>query len=362
MIRVMSGSATGAGALFLRAVMSAGEPGYAAAMLLRNKLYDSRLFKVTRLERPVISVGNITTGGTGKTPLVHWIARRLRDEGRHVAVLSRGYKAARGQLADEANFLERSLNQSAKSPVYVRAQPDRVAAARSLLQEHPEVDVLLLDDGFQHRRVARDFDLVLVSAANPFGFGHVLPRGLLREPLRGLARAHAIVLSHADQVSAGDLSRIESQLRRFAPGVPVYRSVHAMTGLRSPKCPTSGEGDQPIDLLSRRPFFAFCGIGSPEVFDSQLTRFGKQYVGHHWFDDHHRYTAADLALLRSQAARAGAQLLVTTEKDWMKIAALPEPQSQIMRVDMQVRFLDGSDTRLVGQLRTVLAAGRRTGS
>lgn len=343
--------------MLFRAVMSATEPCYASVMLLRNKLYDSGLLKASRLERPVISIGNITAGGTGKTPVVRWIAERLREEGRQVGILTRGYKAGPNLVADEVQMLERSLNEGSARPVYLRAQPDRLAAGQSLLKEHSNIGVLLLDDGFQHRRLARDFDLVLVSAANPFGYGHVLPRGLLREPRRGLRRSTALVLTHADQVSAGDLSRIESQLRSYAPGVPIYRAVHVQAGLRSPRCASAGPPDQPLDLLSRRPFFAFCGIGSPEVFDSQLRRFGKQYVGHRWLDDHHRYTAADLITLRAQARQAGAQLLVTTEKDWVKVASLPESHAlpEIMRIDLHVRFLDGSDTRLLAQLRSLLS-------
>jgi tetraacyldisaccharide 4'-kinase len=361
MIEVMDGSARGAGAVLTRTVLAAAEPIYAAAMLLRNKLYDSGFRKVSRLDRPVISVGNITAGGTGKTPVVRWLAERLRDEGRQVGIVSRGYKAAPGQLADEMQMLDRSLNHGAARPVHLRSHPDRIVAGQSLLKEHPKIDLLLLDDGFQHRRLGRDFDLVLISAARPFGFDHVLPRGLLREPLRGLRRADAIVLTHADQVSAGELSRTESQLRRYGPGTPIYRALHAQTGLRSPKCASFGPADRSIDGLTRRPFFAFSGIGSPDVLDSQLKRFSKQYVGHRWFPDHHRYTPGDLLALRTEAKNAKAEILVTTEKDWVKIAQLPESQAapEILRMDMQVRFLDGSDTRLLAQLRSIVTSPRR---
>jgi tetraacyldisaccharide 4'-kinase len=361
MFKVMDGSARGVGAALTRALLATAEPFYAAAMLLRNKSYDSGFRKVSRLDRPVISVGNVTTGGTGKTPIVRWLAEELRDEGRQVGILSRGYKAAPGQLADEMQMLDRSLNQAAARPVFLRAHPDRIAAGQSLLKEHPKIDLLLVDDGFQHRRLGRDFDLVLISAARPFGFGHVLPRGLLREPLRGLRRADAIVLTHADQVGAGELSRVESQLRRYGPGTPIYRAVHALTGLRSSRCASSGAPDHLIDLLSNRPFFAFCGIGTPDVLDSQLRRFGKQYVGRHWFPDHHRYTPGDLVALRTQAKNSGAEILVTTEKDWVKIVQLPESQStpRILRIDMKVRFLDGSDARLLAQLRSISAPSRR---
>src|SRR5205814_1694442 len=192
----------------------------------RNSSYSRGILRSARAARPVISVGNITTGGTGKTPVVRWLASRLRDQGKHVAILLRGYKSAGAAGSDERELLDRLLNASTSdNPVIVHANPDRVAGAAETLQKHPDVDVFVLDDGFQHRRLQRDFDLVLIDATNPFGFGHVLPRGLLREPLGGLGRASALLITRCDQVAHEALGQVEQKLKWFAPAAPVLHSI-----------------------------------------------------------------------------------------------------------------------------------------
>ena len=347
---VMSGSVHGASASTMRAVMRAFEPLYAGAMMIRNHLYNSGALSSRTLPRPVISIGNITTGGTGKTPMVSWLAGRLRDEGRHVAVLSRGYRAQGTNLGDESRMLDAALNTPGSLPVLFRANPDRVAGGEQLLREHPEIDVIILDDAFQHRRLARDLDIVLVSAVEPFGFGHVLPRGLLREPLSGLSRADAIVLTHADQIAPPALSNIESRNRRYSPAVPIYRASHQQTGLLNDD---PGFAQQPMDHLARHCFFAFGGIADPCALERQLSSFGATYVGRHWFDDHHHYTPGDLEHLRAQASAAGAVFLVTTEKDWVKVAPLAPSNSAmpIWRIQMEIRFLRDDAERLLQQVR-----------
>jgi len=350
--QVMSGQATGARAGALRAALLLAEPFYGAAMRARNRLFDVGLRKSHKLPRPVISIGNITTGGTGKTPMVLWLAERLCDEGRRVAILSRGYGSKAGELGDELTMLDRMLNSGEHSPVFVRANPDRVAAANELLRQHPEVDVFILDDGFQHRRVARDLDVVLINATSPFGFGHVLPRGMLREPLSGLSRAGAIVLTHADRVSADELSRIEQTIRAHNPHAPIYRTFHAHTGLRSPDASSPPRSE---DELSQVPFFAFAGIGSPDLLDAQLRAYGSTYVGRHWFADHHPYSEAELSELRQAAQAANAKVLVTTEKDWAKIASLPSTTAglPIWRIDMTLRFAGDHEHHFLDQVHQI---------
>jgi tetraacyldisaccharide 4'-kinase len=358
---VMSGEDRSLLATLLRGALAAAEPLYASAAALRNRTFDAGLRKTHRLPRATVSVGNITTGGTGKTPVVRWLAQRLRDAGRHVAVLSRGYKAEPGRLGDEQLMLDQSLN-SAVEPrrVPVVANPDRVAGATEVLRLRPETDVFLLDDGFQHRRAARDLDVVLLSAANPFGYGHVLPRGMLREPLGGLRRAGAFVLTHADQVGENDLARIERTVRRYNATAPVYRAVHAHAALRSAGVPASAPADRSLDELRGRSWFAFCGIGDPGTFLRQLERAGGRHAGHRWFGDHHRYAAEDLAALRRHAAAAGADVLITTEKDWAKLSQLaPAGRDEgppLWRVDLEVQFRGGDGQRLFDQV--VNALGR----
>ena len=232
----MSGSRRGLGAGALRLVLAGVEPVYAGAMVVRNRLYDAGISRSRDLRRPVISIGNLTAGGTGKTPMVRWLANRLRIQGHRVAVLSRGYKSAAGELGDEQIMLDRLLNGPGVEAIIMWANPDRMAAAEAALKSDSSVDVFVLDDGFQHRRVARQMDIVLLSAPEPFGFGHVLPRGLLREPVRGLRRAHAVVITHADEVAESDLLAIEKCVRQIHPTVPIHRAAHQPGGLRSAEC------------------------------------------------------------------------------------------------------------------------------
>ena len=352
----MSGREGGVCAVLVRAATAAVEPLYCTITAGRNWLFDRGLLQSFQLPRPVVSVGNITTGGTGKTPVVRWLAEHLRASGRNVAVLARGYGAARGELGDEQLMLDRMLNAEGidgASPVSIVANPDRAASARHLLRERPDVDVFLLDDGFQHRRVRRDFDLVLVSAINPFGYERVLPRGMLREPAAGLRRANAFVFTHADQVTPAKLDAIERRIRRWNIAAPVYHAAHAHAGLRA----GSESAPLPLDELRGKSWFAFCGIGDPQTFLRQLQSSGGRCAGHRWFPDHHRYTARDLAALRREAGAAGADVLVTTEKDWAKLAALPAPDEDgppVWRVDMRIRFFGEGERLLAEQLAGVL--------
>lgn len=354
--RVMSGDERGARAALLRATLAAAEPVYGWVAAGRNKLFDAGLKKAHRLPRPVISVGNITTGGTGKTPVVRWVAERLRDDGRRVAVVARGYGAEPGQLGDEQVMLRRLLNgNGAADPVIVVADPDRVAAAERVLSERPQVDAFVLDDGFQHRRLARDLDIVLVSATSPFGYGRLLPRGMLREPIGALRRAGAVVLTHADQVPAAELEGIEQRIGQFNPDVPVYRASHAHAALH-----TGAEGTtRPLEELRTRSWFAVCGIGDPATFVRQLQSVGGRCAGYRWFSDHHHYTKADLADVRREAGAAGADVVVTTEKDWAKmesLAPVPGADVPVWRVDVQIQFAKDGEARLWDQVRRAASA------
>jgi tetraacyldisaccharide 4'-kinase len=242
--------------------------------------------------------------------------------------------------------------------VTVVANPDRLAAARKLVQERPEVDVIVLDDGFQHRRLARDLDIVLLNAANPFGYGHVLPRGMLREPLQGLRRAGAVVITRADLSTGHQLDGIETQVRRHNAAAPIYRAAHALAQLRGPE-----DEPRPLENLQGRRWYAVCGIADPQSFVAQLRSAGGSYAGHRAFRDHHPYADADLAEVRRDAAAAHADVLVTTEKDWAKLQALPLARSgapPIWRVDVSIQFVgEGEEPRLWDQVwRTVCTHGR----
>jgi tetraacyldisaccharide 4'-kinase len=346
---VLSGRDRSLRARALRLGTSIVEPFYATTMLARNDGYARGWFRSQSLPRPTISVGNITTGGTGKTPVVQWLAELLRSRGTRPAVLLRGYRSSTAGLSDEQQLLDRRLNTGGSLKVPVEANPNRAAGAAAALSRQREVDVFILDDAFQHRRVRRDFELVLISAMAPFGYGHVLPRGLLREPLSGLSRAAAFLITRCSLVDHNQLHAIEAELRHRNHVAPIYRADLVHTALWCPRDDTR----LPIDALSAKPFLAFCGIGDPAAFDRQLRAFGEMYKGHVWFPDHHLYTEVDVRRVISEALLAGAERIVTTEKDWVKIAKMAATRGDgphVCVLTLGIRFRDGDGERLLAQV------------
>jgi len=256
---------------------------YAAIVRVRNHLYATGRLKAQKVPVPVICVGNLTTGGTGKTPLVVWLCRHLREKRVHGAILTRGYKMQRDELSDEPALL------AAQCPdMAVIVNPDRVAGAREAICHH-HAQVLVMDDGFQHRRLSRDLDLVAIDATRPFGYGRVLPAGLLREPVTGLRRAQAVVLTRCDQVAEDALKRLEDDIRRLNPDLVVARSRHVPVGIR-----TLAGTEIPVERLRGARVFAFCGIGNPQSFFRAVERAGGVLVGATAYADHYYYAARDL--------------------------------------------------------------------
>jgi tetraacyldisaccharide 4'-kinase len=315
-------------------------------MAWRNWRYDQGV-SVATVGVPVISVGNITTGGTGKTPLVVDIAQRAQARGRTVAVLSRGYKARKGELADELVYISRRL------PGVVCIQdPDRTAAAGRAVKQH-RADAIVLDDAFQHRRLGRDLDVVAVDATCPFGFGYLLPRGMLREPPGALGRADLIVITRADQVEPAALDELQVRLEEAAPGVSRVACRHKPVGLLR----LDGGAPEPAELEGRRVVCA-SGIGSPGAFEGTVRQMGADVGGHLVFADHHRYRAEDVARIMAEAKRCDADLVVITEKDAVKLAGLPADGPcpvAVLRVDID--FMEDGATILASALDSVLSGG-----
>jgi tetraacyldisaccharide 4'-kinase len=281
---------------------------YGLAVRLRNLAYDRGWRRSRRVPVPVVSVGNLTVGGTGKTPCVEYVARHYRDRDLRVAILSRGY-GARGGRNDEALVLEDNL------PDVPHLQgPDRVRWAQAAVEEL-ESEVLVLDDGFQHRRLARDLDLVLLDATDPWGQGWLLPRGLLREPTGSLWRAGVVLLTRSDQVESGSLARLRRQVGRIAPGLDVVETTHRPLDLVD-----SAGSAAPLDDLRGRPVAAFCGLGNPAAFRRTLLDLGADLRAFRTFADHHPYDRHDVDDLRRWAAgQAEGTLVVTTQKDLVKV-------------------------------------------
>jgi len=321
---------------------------YSAVVRVRNHLYATGRLKAHRVGIPAICVGNLTTGGTGKTPFVVWLCRYLREKQVRCAILTRGYKVQEGELSDEPALL------TAQCPgVAVIVNPDRVGGAAEAIRTH-EAQVLVMDDGFQHRRLARDLDIVAIDATRPFGYssmgvpptysgsrarcpcyGRVLPAGLLREPVAGLRRAHAVVLTRCDQVPQDIVGQIEEDIRRVNHDLVIARSVHVPVGIR-----THEGAEISFEQIRGKRVFAFCGIGNPQSFFHTVERLGGLLAGSRAYDDHYRYDASDLDRIHHEAARQEAQIVLTTQKDWMRIArwaAAPgHPPLAYLAVELQI--------------------------
>jgi len=348
---VISGRERGLGAAALRGAARLAEPFYGIGVRLRNWTFDARIRRAHVAPRPVICVGNVTTGGTGKTPVVRWLADELRRRGHRPAVLMRGYKGQAspdGSIAsDEQRLLEELLGQPGQTPVPVVADPDRVRGARRAIEIDPQVTVFLLDDGFQHRRLRRDVDLVLIDAASPFGHGHLLPRGLLREPLSGLNRAHALLLTHVEAVDDARAADIERALRHHNAYAPLYRCRHVHGGFMA------SDGRHDATELTGRRYFAFCGIGNPKSFTRQLQSTGGQCAATRFFDDHHVYTDEDLERLANLARSAASDVMITTQKDWVKLRSLSGAmtvQPPIWRAELTIEFDRDDGAKLLEQV------------
>lgn len=312
-------------------------------MRRRNRAFDTGRSEVHNVGVPVISVGNLTLGGTGKTPMVLWLARWFRDRGSRVALVSRGYKATADSVNDEGRELEQRL-----PDVPHLQNPDRVAAARLAVQEFG-AQLILLDDAFQHRRIARSLDIVLLDALEPFGFGHVFPRGTLREPLEGLRRANVAVLTRADMVDDVERARIHGIVERFAPNVVWAECRHAPQSLIS-----SSGTQQPIHSLRGRRVAAFCGIGNPAGFRHTLDECGSKVIAWREFPDHYAYQPTDIEVLSSWAQGSQAETVVCTHKDLVKLAASQLAGRPLWAVTIGMEFLAGQDA-LESKLKEVLA-------
>lgn len=305
---IISARRGGLCAAMIRALLAVLEMPYAAAMRIRNLRYDRGWARVHRAEVPVISVGNLTMGGTGKTPLVEWLVRRLTERGLRAGIVSRGYGASSGEQNDEARELAEKL-----PGVPHVLNPDRAAAALTATRKHG-CEVIVLDDGFQHRRLARDLNIVLIDALEPFGFDHVFPRGMLREPAAGLARADVVALSRADMIDETRRRELQAEVLRYAPQAMWCEIAHAARSLRN------RDGvEESLDLLRGQSVAAFCGIGNPAGFRHTLAQCGFEVVAFHEFADHHPYASDELDSLGQQAMEAGAAALVCTHKDLVKV-------------------------------------------
>jgi tetraacyldisaccharide 4'-kinase len=315
---------------------------YGAALALR----EAALVRRTpwRAPRAVVSVGNVAVGGTGKSPTVRWICAQLQSMGRRPAIVMRGHRG--GERSDEV--LEHRMHLPGV-PVAVGA--DRRTAIERLLEREPGVDALVLDDGFQHRAVARDLDLVLVDATRPAIDGGLLPLGWLREPAAALRRADAVVVTRASGVDAALAARVE----RLHGRAVLAWSRHAWDGLR-----VAGDEAAPIlgvGWLAGRRVAAWAGIGNRAAFLAQLRASGAEVVEAPDLRDHEAYSADSVAALAARCRRAGVSDIVCTPKDWVKLGALPAPTGvRFVHPRLALDFLAGEEA-LRARLAEALACG-----
>ncbi len=305
---LVSGRRRGPLAAFLRLGLRVAETPYTWAVRWRNWRYDHSPAKTHRVAVPVVSVGNLSLGGTGKTPTVEWLARWFRERDVRVTVISRGYGAEAGARNDEALELEQKL-----PDVPHLQNPDRVAAAETAIEEF-ECQLILLDDAFQHRRLGRDLDVVLLDATEPFGFGHVFPRGALREPLSGLRRADVVVLSRADMLPRAGREDVRRTVDLYAPDAVYVEAAHAPQALLS-----SAGQEKPLESFADQPVAAFCGIGNPAAFRHTLEGCGYRVAAFREFPDHHPYGRRDVESLREWAAPQKVAAVLCTHKDLVKL-------------------------------------------
>lgn len=310
---------------------------YGAVIKGRTFFYSVGILKSKTLPFPIISVGNITVGGTGKTPLVMELARVLKQKGIPVAILSRGYKRKKTSVAivSKENLLsseevgdEPLMMAKILEGIPILVGKDRFSNSQLALQRF-DLRGFILDDGFQHLQIHRDLDIVLVDSKIGFGDHHLLPRGILREPLTHLRRAHLLLLTKVESLEA--CQPIEDEIRKIYPQARIFHSHYEPMGLISPSDEWEG-----IETLKGKRVLVLSGIANPESFLSLVRKFQVEVVREMIFPDHHFYTSRDIDLLKRSAE--GVEQIVTTEKDMVKLSRwnLHELPLQALRIEVRI--------------------------
>lgn len=311
---------------------------YGAVAHLRARAYQTGIFRQRRLDGVVISVGNLTVGGTGKTPMVLWIAQRLLAGGKRVGILTRGYRGkpaaanssrsaamAGESTSDEVRLLAKRLGEA----VAFGVGSDRFANGQRLANQG--VTWFILDDGFQHLQLARDVNIVLVDATSPFGGGRLLPAGRLREPRTALSRADIVVITRSDHAPA-----VEAAVRRDSDA-PIFYARPKLDAIRVWRGQYPGEED--AGGRSKR-LFAFCGIGNPNAFVADLRKWGFQVAGQKFFPDHHRYAPEDVAEIEGEARAIGSDGVICTEKDVFNLGSASWEQFDVRYCSISMQIDD----------------------
>jgi tetraacyldisaccharide 4'-kinase len=323
---------------------------YRLGCAIRLFLYRWGICKQKRLKAKVISVGNITVGGTGKTPLVIYLAEKLKERNKNVAILSRGYKRknkkmleltqkTRGEfgwedVGDEPYLISRRL---ADVPIMVSKQRD--ISGQCAIEKYG-TDILILDDGFQHLRLFRNLDIVVIDAINPFGNGRLLPAGMLREPLSSLKRADVFILTKTDQAS--NIDGLINILKKYNPHAPIVESIYQICSIEKLSDRTSVE----LKDVEDKKALVFSGIGNPLSFENSLRALKIQILKHQRFRDHFPYRKKDILYLKDEAKNLGANFIVTTEKDSVRILLIKEQEIPIYVLKIEMKITKGEEILL----------------
>jgi tetraacyldisaccharide 4'-kinase len=321
---------------------------------IRKGCYRLGIFPTKKIDARVVCVGNLTTGGTGKTPMVIGLGEWFLDQGYRTAIVTRGYGGkSRGkvllvsggggdperrvdadQSGDEARLMADLL-----PGIPVLASKDRYAAGTAAVRDFSS-EIVILDDGFQHFALHRDLNLLLIDSTFPFGGGELLPKGRLREPLDGIRRADAVILTRTDQVA--DTAGVEAVIRARHPRVPIFKAAHELYSLADP---VSGKSFPPGDHLFGHRAVLFSGIGNPSGFRRSIESLGGRVAEEIRFPDHHRYTVRDRDRIRKAWECHPGSLLITTEKDWIRFQQLPSsPEKEtpwVARIRMKMSDPEG---------------------
>lgn len=345
---ILRGEKKGLGATAARLLFRSLAPGYRAAMAIHNGLFSSGLRPVRRLPIPVLSVGNLTLGGTGKTPMVAYLTEYFRSRSVPCGLLSRGYGG--GPTPLPPNRFMPFNDEAAELAIRFGDLPhyqhkNRFAAGMALLRDHPETAVLILDDGFSHRGLARDLDLVLLDALEPFGLDRIFPAGTLREPLNALRRADIVLLSRADLVSPNERDAVRARVAEIAPQSLWGEILHRPIAQRRWDSSRNRSVAEPFlarpNKAKEKKIVAFCGLGNPDGFFRMLDQHGIRATEKIVFPDHHHYTPADTIRLGEVAAQTGADEILCTMKDWVKIRHEKIGRFPLFAIEIGIEFLAG---------------------
>ncbi len=328
---------------------------YAREVARRNRNYDLGK-KVNRFNIPVISVGNLSVGGTGKSPMVAWIVEALQAENAKPCIAMRGYRSKRkgpARISDEAEEYRHRFGRA----VPVVARPDRTTGLRELLSspEGKGVNAIILDDGFQHRKIARDRDLVLIDATRSPFHDTLLPAGWLREPVESLKRASGVVITHAEAATTAQISTLSDQLARVTGHPPLAVARHVWSGYRVFE--GGRERVVPLAWYSSRKAFATCAIGNPEPFLAEASRRAGQFMGAERRRDHDPYSLESVVSLCTKAQDAGADTLICTAKDWTKLSrSLGTSWTGAVAVPLLILVFDRGEAELRRHVLTALGS------